>query len=87
MEKLFGSLAEIWPNINTGPAAGPFVLFNPKGDSLVISQMNEFMASSTYYDYFRRIYSWGLLSGINQIPENYACDFIAYYSKDGINKV
>lgn len=87
MEKILGNLAEIWPNINTGPAAGPFVLFNPQGDTVVISQMNEFMASSTDYDFFRRTYSWGLLSGINEIPANYACDFIAYYSEDGINQV
>jgi hypothetical protein len=87
MEKTLGNLAEVWPFINTGPAAGPFVLFNPHGDTLIISQMNEFMASSAYYDYLRRTYSWGVLSGINEIPMNYACDFIIYYSENGINQV
>lgn len=86
MEKTFGDWTEWFPSLNSGPSAGPLILFNTEGDSLVISQMNEFMATSAYHNFKESSYHWGIMSGVNEIPEYFSCDFIVYYSDNGINK-
>lgn len=87
MEKLFGDWSEKYPIINSGVSAGPLVLFNPSGDTLVISPMTEFMSASYYHDFSDKSYNLGIMSGVNEIPEKFVCDFVVYYSDRGINKV
>lgn len=87
MQKLFGSLNDRFLIMNDGISGGPLVLFNTKGDALVISPMNEFMSASSKQNVKERTMSFGVMSGVDEYPKNYACDFIAYYSENGINKV
>jgi len=87
MEKVLGDLNERYPMLNSGASAGPLVLFNPTGDTLVLSQMSEFMSTSSYHDFVDKSYNFGIMSGVNEIPEKFACDFVVYYSSEGVNKV
>ena len=87
LEKVLGDLSERYPMLNSGASAGPLVVFNPKGDTLVLSQMSEFMSTSSYHDFVDKSYNFGIMSGVNEIPEKYACDFVVYYSGEGVNKV
>lgn len=89
MEKQFGKWNSLTMNINDGIAGGPLILFNPAThDTLVISQMNEFMVTSLKHDkLFGGTLSYGIMGGINEILADYSVDFIVYYSDKGINKV
>lgn len=89
MEKLFGKWNSLTMSINDGIAGGPLILFNPATrDTLVISQMSEFMTTSMKHNQlFGGSLSYGIMGGIDEIPANYAVDFLVYYSDKGINKV
>ncbi len=87
LEKVLGDLSERYPMLNSGAAAGPLVLFNSKGDTLVLSQMTEFMSTSVHHDFSDKSYNFGIMSGVNDIPEKFVCDFVVYYSDVGVNKV
>jgi hypothetical protein len=68
-------------------AGGPLVLFNEEGDTLVISPMSNFMSASMEHNIFiGGSLSFGVMGGVNTIPENYSVDFIVYYGSEGINK-
>ena len=87
MQKLFGSFNDNFLIMNDGISGGPLVLFNTRDDALVISPMNEFMSASSKQSITERTLSFGVMSGVDEYPKEYACDFIVYYSANGINKV
>lgn len=88
MEKLYGKWNGVTSSINDGLQGGPLVLFNPGGNTLVISQMTQFMATSMQHNKFSGgNLNYGVMSGVDAIPDNYACDFVVFYSNKGINKV
>ncbi len=87
MEKQYGKWNSLIHNINSGIAGGPLILFNTFGDTLVISQMSEFMSTSLEHEPFKFDLNFGIMSGVSEIPNNYSAEFIVYYSDQGINKV
>ncbi len=88
MEKTYGKWNILTTNINVGIAGGPLVLFNLVGDTLIISQMSEFMATSSSHSKFvGGSLNYGIMSGVDQVPANFSADFSVYYSNKGINKV
>jgi hypothetical protein len=90
MEKTFGTWNAIsyTNDIQDGLAGGPLILFQPSGDTLVISQMTQFMSTSMQHErYFGGYLNFGVMSGVDTIPENFSADFLVYYSQKGINKV
>ncbi len=76
-------------HINDGIAGGPLIIFNPITlDTLIISQMTEFMVGSMRHNQLLGgSLSYGIMGGINEVPSNYSLDFLVYYSNNGINKV
>jgi hypothetical protein len=87
MEKQFGDWNKIIKRINDGIAGGPLILFNTYGDTLIISQMTEFMSTSMQYDRIKGSLNYGVMSGVDEIPPNYSAEFVIYYNRNGINKV
>jgi hypothetical protein len=88
MEKLYGKWNGLTTVINDGLNGGPLVLFNPNGDTIIISAMSQFMAASMQHNkYVGGNLNYGIMSGVNEIPANYSLDFIVFYSDKGINKV
>ena len=88
MEKTYGKWNILTSHINDGIAGGPLILFNTNGDTLIISQMSEFMVTSLYHNkYLGGSLNYGIMGGIDQIPTNFTVDFLVYYSDKGINKV
>ena len=88
MEKLYGKWNGITTGINDGMSGGPLVLFSPSGDTLIISQMSQFMDTSMQHNKYAGGYiNYGIKSGVDEIPENFSVDFLVYYSDKGINKV
>lgn len=88
MEKLYGKWTGLTTGINDGLQGGPIILFSPSGDTLIISQMSQFMATSMQHNKYAGGYlNYGIMSGVNEIPENFSVDFMVYYSDKGINKV
>ncbi len=84
MEKVYGKWNIFTNQINDGITGGPLILFNPTGDTMIISQMSEFMAGSMKKDGLSLNY--GIMSGVDSIPRNYSIEFAIYYSSNGINK-
>jgi hypothetical protein len=67
---------------------GPLLLFNSKGDTLIISQMSQFMVTSMENEEKAGgSIGYGIMGGIDQIDSNFSVDFLLYYSDKGINKV
>lgn len=88
MDKIFGKWNGPATNVNDGMTAGPLILFTPNGNTMIISQMSQFMDTSMEHNKFTGGYlNYGIKSGVNQIPANYSVDFIVYFSDKGINKV
>lgn len=88
MEKLYGRWNVFASSINDGVQGGPLILFNPNGDTLVISQMSQFLATSMQHSKFTGGYlNYGIMSGVNQVPANYSADFLVFYSDKGVNAV
>lgn len=88
MEKLYGKWNDLTSNINDGLAGGPLLLFNPQGDTIIISQMSQFMATSMQHENHAGGYlNYGIMGGVDSIPQNFTADFLVYYSDKGINKV
>jgi hypothetical protein len=86
MEKLFGKWNALTSHINDGIAGGPLILFNTNGDTLIISQMSQFMATSMNHNKLvGGSLNYGIMSGVNQIPKNFSADFMVYYSDKGVN--
>lgn len=87
-DKIFGKWTGPRSSINDGMTAGPLVLFTTNGNTLIISQMSQFMDTSMEHNIVTGGYlNYGIKSGVNQIPANYSVDFIVYFSRQGINKV
>ena len=87
MEKQFGNWNKPVRKINDGIAGGPLILFDPSGDTLIISQMSEFMSTSMHYSLLDASMSFGIMSGVDQVPPEFSADFMVYYSNEGINQV
>jgi hypothetical protein len=88
MEKLYGRWDDLTSQINDGLSGGPLVLFNTAGDTLILSQMSQFMATSMQHEKFSGGYlNFGIMSGVDTIPANYSADFLVFYSNKGINRV
>lgn len=88
MEKVYGKWNSLTSHINDGIAGGPLILFNPLGDTLVISQMSQFMSTSLQHEKYSGGYlNYGIMSGVDEIPAGYSADFMVYYSDKGINQV
>lgn len=88
MEKVYGQWNSRTSFINDGIAGGPLVLFKPSGETLIISQMSQFMSTSMQHEkFFGGFLNYGIMSGVDSIPSNYTADFIVYFSDKGINKV
>lgn len=88
MEKTYGRWDAQSSSINGGLSGGPLVLFNAKGDTLVIAPMSQFMTASMQRDQFAGgFFDFGIMSGVNSIPPNYSVEFVVSYSDKGINKV
>ena len=89
MEKQFGKWNSLTMHINDGIAGGPLILFNPvTKDTLIVSQMSEFMATSMKHNQFLGgSLSYGIMGGIDEVPADYSADFLVFYSDKGINKV
>lgn len=73
--------------INDGLTGGPLVLFKPSGDTLIVSQMSKFMSTSMQYEKYTGYLSYGIMGGVDTVPQNFSADFLVYYSANGINKV
>lgn len=87
-EKIFGKWTGPTSPINDGMTAGPLILFTTNGNTLIISQMSQFMDTSMEHNTVTDGYlNYGIKSGVNQIPANYSVDFMVYFSRQGINKV
>ncbi len=89
MEKQFGRWDGLTMHINDGLAGGPLIIFNPvTKDTLIISQMSQFMVGSMKHNqFFGGTLSYGIMGGVDEIPSNFSIDFLVYYSNNGINKV
>lgn len=88
MEKLFGEWNNETAFINDGLSGGPLVLFNTNGSTIVISSMSNFMSASMKHDKLAKgTVDYGIMSGVDSIPNNYSIDFMVYYSDDGIKLV
>lgn len=88
MEKLFGKWNGLTSVINDGMSGGPLILFSPSGDTMIISQMSQFMDTSMQHNkYAGGSINFGIKSGVNEVPGNFSVDFLVYYSDKGINKV
>lgn len=81
-----------WKNetkiVNGGLIGGPLVLFDPNGQTIILSAMSNFMAASMEYTtQMGGSMFFGVMGSATSIPADYQVDFILYYSDHGINKV
>ena len=73
------------PKLTDGMQGGPVVVFDPHGNTLVVSPFSQFMAASMTY--VNNTLSWGIMGEVDSVPNMYSVQTIMYYSSEGINKV
>ena len=73
--------------LSSGLEAGPLVLFNKSGPTLVVSAFSEFMTSSMWYNTTAQSLHWGIMGKAFRLPKGYETKTVLFYSPDGINKV
>lgn len=87
MEKIYGKWNYLTLNINDGIGGGPIVMFDSTGNTLIISQMSEFMSTLLQKEGKSGAnINFGIMSGVDKIPTNYSVDFVVFYSDKGINQ-
>ena len=73
------------PKLTDGMQGGPVVVFDPHGNTLVVSPFSQFMAASMTY--VNNTLSWGIMGEVDSVPNMYSVQTIMYYSSEGINRV
>ncbi|KAK3085506.1 hypothetical protein FSP39_004325 [Pinctada imbricata] len=84
--KKLGIFGSNTPRLNDGINGGPLILFNENGTSLVISPLNNFMASSMWHNNSPGgTVSWGIMGGVKEVPLKYTLRTLIL-AGNGINK-
>lgn len=73
--------------IADGMRSGPIAVFDETGETLLIASLSNFMSSSMWYESAPSPrMSWGIMGGINNIPQDYGIATIVVHAS-GINQV
>ncbi|XP_078489098.1 uncharacterized protein LOC100181073 isoform X2 [Ciona intestinalis] len=72
--------------IRGGLRAGPLVLFDDRGNTVVMSSFSSFMSHNMQYDTKSGVVRFGVMGDVTEIPMHYQVNTILYYSDSGINQ-
>ncbi|KAK3789015.1 hypothetical protein RRG08_058193 [Elysia crispata] len=64
--------------------SGPLVFFDRKGNALVLSPLNNFMAASMWQEDHAPVLGWGIMGGVDSLPAGFEHKTIAFCSNQSI---
>ncbi|GFN77542.1 non-lysosomal glucosylceramidase [Plakobranchus ocellatus] len=64
--------------------SGPIAFFDKKGNALIISPFNNFMAASMWQEDDAAILDWGIMGGVDSLPKGFEHKTIAFCSNHSI---
>lgn len=69
-----------------GLLAGPIAVFDETGTTAVISSMNKHMSASVEYEAEEGVLRYGVMGGVDSIPDQFEISFFMVVEASGINK-